>query len=787
MPMSNEELAGYFERLKVSPLGRDLVSKVRSEVPARRVSPAVTHNKPCRYVSPKMGATIGVESDEELTYAVLCEYDEEVIEFWEQPVGVQLEVTARNGQSRRTSYTPDFLILKRSAIEFVQVKTKDEVNQLLARNPNRWMFVGGVVRDLAADKFFAGYGVYHAMVSNGQASKLRANNYRLLMRAAEQAPPRNIQALAQRIIEHLEARSVSTIASLLEAIGTPDASVIYQMVHAGKLAADLDACRLDRVEECPLALDREILKRYLATMEWRIRSDSTSWAHLSPLEAVEAYSRLQQLQHEVPAKRSPRTLRRWRSRLANSNNDPFCLAPRIRFRGNRTPRLSSMELELIEQAIRTYYLTNLSPTVYSCYGQYCLDVEAQIRKGLIPRSTKAVSYPTFLKFCRRQDPESTALARGGRRFANAHRPPVAPELKSLKQLRPFERAHIDHYTCDLHVVVAPGRKDGTKRPWLTLMRDEATGTVLAMSLSFLAPSRRSCMSVVRDCVRRHQRLPEMITVDNGKEFDSAYFELLLARYRVSKQSRPPGAPRFGASIERVFGNLKSFLAGLPGNTTNDARGRGVSRAFRGQKHAALDCHAAHAAIECYLFEHFNRNAPANRFCSPEQMLISAMKTFPFSGRIVAFDDSFLARTALPIGRLKLDPSRGVRHKNRWYFSSAILKAQAAYVEAYEEPWDLNRLYVLVNGELILCAHGPSEPGPLFNVRRTVESMLALECADVLSRLRRSKAKDMAVITRSVIRAGDRRSLVSKSVESRTLPPKADSIARLEVVMGDGDG
>ena len=53
-------------------------------------------------------------------------------------------------------------------------------------------------------------------------------------------------------------------------------------------------------------------------------------------------------------------------------------------------------------------------------------------------------------------------------------------------------------------------------------------------LTFDPPSYRSVMMVMRDCVRRHSRLPQIVVVDNGKEFSSVYFETLLAYFEITK-------------------------------------------------------------------------------------------------------------------------------------------------------------------------------------------------------------------------------------------------------------
>jgi len=72
---------------------------------------------------------------------------------------------------------------------------------------------------------------------------------------------------------------------------------------------------------------------------------------------------------------------------------------------------------------------------------------------------------------------------------------------------------------------------------------------------------------LRECGRRFERLPEAIVVDGGPEFESVYFETLLARYGCTKKTRPGGRPRFGSVCERLFGTTNTrFVHTLAGNT-----------------------------------------------------------------------------------------------------------------------------------------------------------------------------------------------------------------------------
>jgi len=54
------------------------------------------------------------------------------------------------------------------------------------------------------------------------------------------------------------------------------------------------------------------------------------------------------------------------------------------------------------------------------------------------------------------------------------------------------------------------------RPWLTVLIDAFSRRCLAFYLTFDEPSYRSCMMILRDCVRRHSRLPQTLVLDGGR-------------------------------------------------------------------------------------------------------------------------------------------------------------------------------------------------------------------------------------------------------------------------------
>lgn len=112
------------------------------------------------------------------------------------------------------------------------------------------------------------------------------------------------------------------------------------------------------------------------------------------------------------------------------------------------------------------------------------------------------------------------------------------------------------------------------RIWWTTMVDAYSRRILAQYVTFDEPSYRSCMMVIRECVRRWTRLPKTIVVDNGPEFHGCYFKFLMAAFKIAVKFRPKGNPRYGSVQERPYGTAnKQFFHKVLGNTklTKDIR------------------------------------------------------------------------------------------------------------------------------------------------------------------------------------------------------------------------
>jgi len=284
-----------------------------------------------------------------------------------------------------------------------------------------------------------------------------------------------------------------------------------------------------------------------------------------------------------PAPVPERTLRLWVSNYKQAQEQHgsgyLGLIPKSSQRGNRGSKLPDESRALLKQFVEEDYETLKQKSRFATW--------AMLHHACEEKGTVTPSYVTFCRAVRQRPAFEKVLKRQGRRAAYTHEPfywqldPTTPRHGD----RPFEIGHIDHTELDVELVCSgTGRVLG--RPWMTLLIDAFSRRCLALDLSFDAPSHRSCMMILRACVQRHGRLPQILVIDGGPEFQSTYFEALLARYECIKKTRPPAKGRFGSLVERAFGTTNTqFIHNLQGNTQITRNVRQVTKGVNPREHA----------------------------------------------------------------------------------------------------------------------------------------------------------------------------------------------------------
>jgi len=243
---------------------------------------------------------------------------------------------------------------------------------------------------------------------------------------------------------------------------------------------------------------------------------------------------------------------------------------------------------------------------------------------------------------------------------------------------------------------------------LTLLILSHPRRIAAFYLTFDPPSYRSCLAVLRLCVKRYGRLPTAITVDGGPEFASVYFEQLLALYRVRKHQRPAAEPRFGSPQERLFGTLETeVLYHLLGNTQATREPRVNTRATDPQRQAVWTLPALAERVQQWADEEYDSIIhPALGMTPRDAYDLSIKQNGARTHKDIPYDDAFLKATfpTTRKGTAKVEPGVGVRMNYLDYWCEAMRDptVEETQVKVRFDPFDVSVGFAYIDGRWRQC-------------------------------------------------------------------------------------
>lgn len=430
----------------------------------------------------------------------------------------------------------------------------------------------------------------------------------------------------------------------------------------------------------------------------------------------------------------PRTVDRYVANFKKAQAVHQCgyvgLIDHVQRRGNHLTKIPDETRALMLKFIAEAYEDAKQPTKLSVYRSFSLACQ---RQGLQPCSAK-----TFNRTINLRPKEGQTRRRQGRKAGDqlaafywelAYTTPRHGE-------RPFEIGHIDHTRLNLEMLHSTTLKN-LGHCWVTFLMDAFTRFLLALYLSYDPPSYRSCMMVLRDCVRRHGRLPQMIVSDRGSEFGSLYYETLLARYECTKKERPAGQPRYGSVIERLFDTSQTqFIYNLTGNTQmmlGDLRQ--LSREVDPKSLANWTLPRLYPRF-CQWADLYNRAEHGALGQSPQEAMAAGLA---LGGerrhRLIPYNQDFIV-DSMPTSRkgtAKVDLNRGVKVNSLYYWNDAFRHPAVGgcQVPVRYDPMNVGLAYAYVQDRWVQCI---SEHYARLNGRS--EKVLKLAAEELRARNRR---------------------------------------------------
>lgn len=417
---------------------------------------------------------------------------------------------------------------------------------------------------------------------------------------------------------------------------------------------------------------------------------------------VQAYL---QRQAEICRDVSERTLRDWVKKFRTAEAQYGCgyvgLLPRTAWRGNRTAKAPLSSRELLDTFIAEYFETPRQAPAISVYRAYQRACEQQN----IPH----LATSTFYQRLKQRRSAEHLKKRQGAKATYARQPWVWELAKSTPRHgnRPLATVHIDHTQLDIELrSQATGRLLG--KPWATLLMDAYSRRILAVYLTFDAPSYRSCMMALRICVSRCGRFPQTVVVDGGKEFHSVYFDTLLARYCCVKKTRPGSQPRFGSVIERLFGTTNTeFIYNLLGNTQAAKQVRQLTTAIDPKRQAVWTLGDLYVYLKEWAYSVYDQGEHEALGTTPDEAYDQGMRQAgEREHRHILYNEEFLmaTRPSTPRGEATVQPGKGIKVNYLYYWSDAFRnpEVERTKVPIRYDPFDVGVAYAYVQRRWVKC-------------------------------------------------------------------------------------
>jgi len=404
---------------------------------------------------------------------------------------------------------------------------------------------------------------------------------------------------------------------------------------------------------------------------------------------------------------STRTLQRWQQRYREAEitlgKGYLGLLPRSKARGNHLKKLTEQAETLMEKFILNDYETLKQKPKQEVYIAF--ERQAKLEGlAIIP------SYKTFWKRIKQRPAYEQTLKRQGKRAATQIEPWVWELERTTPRHgdRPLEIGHLDHTLLDVELVSARTRKP-LGRPWALFLTDAFTRRLLAIYLTFDPPSYRSCLMLLRECVWRYGRLPQIMVVDGGREFDSIYFETLTAYYGCTKKTRPWAHPRYGSVCERLFGTANSqFIHDLLGNTQIMQRVRQVTKKIQPKEQAVWTLGDLYDYFSIWAFEVYDLAEHPALGQSPADAFKMGLATTGERAHMRYDDDFRYLSLAGPRrekkGTAKVEQGRGVKINYVYYSSKffALPGVEGTDVLVRYDPFNIGVAFAFVQGNWVKC-------------------------------------------------------------------------------------
>lgn len=730
--LTQEKFEQWCSQLQLSQTACQLITQIRQAPPSRRVQG--NYGNVCgNYCSEKMNQTIQFESHRgELAHIIdKLEHNPKVLEYYDQPPPIELNYNSKSGRTVRTAHTPDFFVIETQWVGWEEFKPINELIKKAQQQPNRYIQdENGNWLCPPGEEYAQKYGLNYRIRTEIEHNTIRLRNYQWLEPYFQVQNLQENNTHNQAILSLVTAKPSINYSELLSAIKGITADEINSLIAQERLFINFNTAPLAEPDKVRIFSTREQSVLYEQSGLSDLTKDLSNYSYLQvqklllkarPQDLETANTRYEAIKpylevNSPPISKASRSIRRWRKqyqeaqKLYGDLHGYVGLLPKHLNKGHHQ-KLEPALLDLMRDFIEKNYFTAKNRRVSGVYREFQV-VCSQQQPPLKPPSEK-----TFREHIERQKNYQLIRARSGSKIAKQNKPFQSTEGMPKDGELPWENAHIDHTCLDINLVSSlislatcnvssaiSSEQISLGRCWATLMVDGYSKRILAVYLSFEPPSYRSCLMVIRICVKRFQRLPQTIITDNGKEFHSVYFQQLLAYYKCHLKYRPSGEPRYGSPVERVFGTTNTlWLHELQGNTKILKKNGQVTKSVNPIHQAVWTLGELYQSLEIWAYSIYDNRSHSSLGQSPCQAYeIGIQLGGKREIRHLEYDQTFLILTLPSPGsgdKRIVQPGRGVKVNHIYYWCPAFRDSEVekTAVEVKIDPFNVSVAYCYVKG------------------------------------------------------------------------------------------
>lgn len=343
---------------------------------------------------------------------------------------------------------------------------------------------------------------------------------------------------------------------------------------------------------------------------------------------------------ELKDERKPHwnTVYRWHREYLSSGKDVRQLTTNDKKKGNRQPRLQVEVQRIITKVINDHYLSEERPSMHSTYIKVCTKIQEENEYREEGNELIAPSYLTVRANIQKLPPEVVTEKHYGDQRAKVE---FRAYKSGLDVTRILERVEADHTPLQLFVVDDIDRLP-LGRPTLTTIIDYYSRAVLGFYISFYDPSTQSFLEALRYAIFPKNNvkkiypeiehdwecygIPELLIVDNGKEFHSEAFFDTCNGLGIPYQHAPPLHPWYKGVVERHFGTInKKLLNNIPGKTFESIAAKAD---YDPVKNAVISFSALIEVVHVFIIDIYNQSHQKALGMSPAQKWRENAEQFP---------------------------------------------------------------------------------------------------------------------------------------------------------------